>query len=138
MASATVVSSPKTTATSTSTANDMSKPSSVMEDIHSFNAFKEKQQKNIQERVSAVVKEEFSDEEDAKKQVMRGYERILQSFVMKDRPKASDCAMGVIVAELIEKTDPDFEFSIFDVMILTSWASERLVFADGTSYVDFL
>ena len=136
MASATVVNTPKTTVTSTT--NDMSKPSSVMEDIHSFNAFKEKQQKNLQERISAVVKEEFSDEEDVNKQVMRCYERALQKFVMKDRPKVSDCAMGVIVAELIEKTDPDFEFSIFDVMILTSWASERLVFADGTSYVDFL
>ena len=132
MASTTVVSSPKTTVTNTS------ELPSVMKDIHSFNAFKEKQQKNIQERISAVVKEQFSDEEDVKKQVMRGYERILQKFVMKDRPKVSDCAMGVIVAELIEKTDPDFEFSISDVMILTSWASERLVFADGTSYVDFL
>ena len=129
MASTTVVSSPRPPS--------RTHPNFRHERYSFIQRIQGKQQKNIQERISAVVKEQFSDEEDVKKQVMRGYERVLQS-VMKDRPKVSDCAMGVIVAELIEKTDPDFEFSISDVMILTSWASERLVFADGTSYVDFL
>ena len=139
MASATVVISSETNGTDMTTAVNTTKTTNpdFMKNIHTFNEYQEKCMKEYMEKFPNKSSEELWNE--LEKLFAEDHEKTLSSSDLNGSISVDKIALAFRIAQIIEKIDPEFdEFCYGTYMIMACWAKQTLVFADGTSYADFL